>query len=294
MKAISIEREFENSKVIDIEEPSIKENQTLLNVKAVGICQSDIARVFNQSAYYYPIVLGHEFSGITTNEHKATVFPIIPCMDCEECKQENYAQCKNYSYYGSRQNGGMQEKIAINDWNLIYNDNLDYEELALIEPSAVAMNAYNKVPKNSENILINGCGFIALVTAQILLYNKKKVYIRNRNQEKIKFSLDNFNLIKYEGQKIDCVIDFVSTSESMNFIIDNINSHGTIISVGNPSNEVIFEKANYSKILRKELNIQGIWNSKRDDWKNIIKLIENKNVDVKKLITHRYNYKEYN
>jgi threonine dehydrogenase-like Zn-dependent dehydrogenase len=79
----------------------------------------------------------------------------------------------------------------------------------------------------------------------------------------------------------------------MNFIIDNINSHGTIISVGNPSNEVIFEKANYSKILRKELNIQGIWNSKRDDWKNIIKLIENKNVDVKKLITHRYNYKEF-
>jgi threonine dehydrogenase-like Zn-dependent dehydrogenase len=239
MKAINIEKEFENSKIINIDEPILQNEQSLLNVKAVGICQSDIARVFNQSAYYYPIILGHEFSGVLENGDKATIFPIIPCMECDECKKENYAQCKSYSYYGSRQSGGMQERIAINNWNIIKNNNLDFDELSVIEPSAVAMNACKKVPKDAETILINGCGFIALVTAQILLYNGKKVYIRNRNKEKLKYSLDNFNLIEYNNQSIDCAIDFVSRSESINFIIDNIKSHGTIITVGNPTGDIV-------------------------------------------------------
>lgn len=294
MNAISIEKSFIDSKIIDLPMPSLKDGQTLIKVKAVGICQSDIARVFNQSAYYYPIILGHEFSGVTTHyENKATVFPIIPCMNCDECKNENYAQCKNYSYYGSRQNGGMQEYIAINDWNLMYNHNLDCEELALIEPSAVAMNACNKVGEDSESILINGCGFIALVAAQILLSKKKKVYIRNRNEQKLKFSLDNFDLIEYAGQPVDCAIDFVSTSESMNYIIETIKPHGKIISVGNPFGEVVLEKKNYSNILRKEIEIRGIWNSKRNDWNDVMGLISDKQIDVKRLITHRYDYRDF-
>ena len=210
MKAIIFEKDFENSAVADIDEPVRLPHQDILNVKAVGICQSDVSRVFNQSAYYYPITLGHEFAGyVDGRDMKATVYPIIPCGTCNECKKENYAQCKNYSYYGSRQNGGMQERLAVNTWNLIPNKVLSYEELALIEPSAVAMNAFNHIPKDAETILLNGCGFISLVTAQILIANHKRVYIRNRNQAKLKFALDNFELEKYEDQHVDCVVDFV-------------------------------------------------------------------------------------
>lgn len=294
MKAIQIEREFENSTIVDVNEPVKLPHQDILNVKAVGICQSDIARVFNQSAYYYPIILGHEFSGSVkfNKEAKATVYPIIPCQQCDECKRQEYAQCKRYSYYGSRESGGMQERLAVNSWNLIFNNTLDYEELALIEPSAVAMNTYNKIPDEAESILINGCGFIALVLAQILIKNKKRVYIRNRNQEKLKFALDNFDVSVYNN-KVDCIVDFVSNSQSMNFVIDAVNSHGTIIAVGNPSREILIDKNNYSTILRRELSIKGVWNSKRDDWFSVIKMIENKDVDVKKLITHRYEYTDF-
>lgn len=293
MKAISIEKEFVNSKIIDIQEPALKEKQTLITVKAVGICQSDIARVFNQSAYYYPIILGHEFSGVDADGNRAAIFPIIPCMNCEECKKENYAQCKTYSYYGSRQSGGMQENIAVNDWNCIFNNNLNFEELAAIEPCAVAMNSCNNVPERCESVLINGCGFIALVAAQILLHNNKKVYIRNRNKEKLKFALNTFELEEYNNQKIDCVLDFVSTSSSTNFVIENIESHGTIVAIGNPCENVEISKTNYSKILRKELTIKGIWNSKRKDWTDVMSLIENGFVDVKTLITHRYKYTDF-
>lgn len=293
MKAINIEKDFNMSSVIDIQEPVVSENQTMLNVKAVGICQSDLARVYDQKAYYYPITLGHEFSGETENGDRATVFPIIPCFDCEECKKGNYAQCNSYSYYGSRQNGGMAEKIAINDWNLLINNNLDFDELAVIEPCAVAMRAVKSVPDNAESILINGCGFISLVAAQILLSKNKRVYIRNRNKEKLKYALNAFNLIEYEGEAVDCILDFVSNSASINYIIENANSHATIVAVGNPVDNIVIETANYSKLLRKELSIKGIWNSKREDWTDIMTLIENGYVNVKKLITDVYHFNDF-
>ena len=201
MKAIVIDRDFENSSVKEVDDPVVLTDQSMLNVKAVGICQSDISRVFDESAYYYPIILGHEFAGCVDNGIKATVFPIRPCHMCEECSKENYAQCAHYSYYGSRQDGGMQERLAVDNWNLITSSSLSYEELALIEPSAVAMNAVKIVPKDVESVLINGCGFIALVAAQILLHQHKTVYIRNRNREKIKFAINNFDVAEFNKKK---------------------------------------------------------------------------------------------
>ena len=294
MKTINIEKNFNESSVIEVDDPIVNDGQTLLNVKAVGICQSDLGRVYNGAAYYYPITLGHEFAGVTEDGKRATVFPIIPCFECEECKKHNYAQCKSYSYYGSRQNGGMTQKIAINDWNLIYNNCLDFDELAVIEPCAVAMRAVKNVPDSVNTVLINGCGFISLVAAQILSdYYGKKVYIRNRNKEKLKFALNEFNLIEYNEEQVDCAIDFVSNSSSINYIIEKASSHATIIMVGNPVSDVTIEKSNYSLILRKELCIKGIWNSKREDWTEVMNLIENKVIDVKKLITDKYNFNDF-
>ena len=293
MKAIVIDRDFENSSVKEVDDPVVLTDQSMLNVKTVGICQSDISRVFDESAYYYPIILGHEFAGCVDNGIKATVFPIRPCHVCDECSKENYAQCAHYSYYGSRQDGGMQERLAVDNWNLITSSSLSYEELALIEPSAVAMNTVKIVPEDVESVRINGCGFIALVAAQILLHQHKTVYIRNRNREKIKFAINNFNVYEFNKQKFDCCIDFVSNSASMNFLINNVNPHGSIVAVGNPSKEVIFDKLSYSNILRKELAIHGIWNSKREDWLSVIDLISKHYIDVSRLITHKYSYLEF-
>ena len=44
--------------------PICSNDEALFKVKACGICGSDVARVFNQAAYYYPIILGHEFAGV--------------------------------------------------------------------------------------------------------------------------------------------------------------------------------------------------------------------------------------
>ena len=44
--------------------PEVKPGTVKVRVKAAGICGSDIPRVLNNGAHYYPIVLGHEFAGV--------------------------------------------------------------------------------------------------------------------------------------------------------------------------------------------------------------------------------------
>ena len=43
--------------------PEPQAGEVLVRVRMVGICGSDVPRVLGDAAHYYPIVLGHEFSG---------------------------------------------------------------------------------------------------------------------------------------------------------------------------------------------------------------------------------------
>ena len=46
------------------EKPVQGEGEVLIRVKAVGVCGSDIPRIYRGGAYFYPLIPGHEFAGI--------------------------------------------------------------------------------------------------------------------------------------------------------------------------------------------------------------------------------------
>ena len=50
----------------------IKKDQVTIKILRSSICSSDINRVYNRGAYYYPIVLGHEYCGEIINISRST------------------------------------------------------------------------------------------------------------------------------------------------------------------------------------------------------------------------------
>ena len=71
--------------------------------------------------HFYPIVLGHEFSGdvVEVGEGVTKVkvgdrvsgAPLLPCKKCDDCQNGNFSLCKHYSFIGSRQQGSnVQER----------------------------------------------------------------------------------------------------------------------------------------------------------------------------------------
>lgn len=77
------------------------ENDVLVKVVSSGLCGSDIPRIFAKGAHYYPITLGHEFSGYVESYGSAVTdlqpgdavacVPLLPCFSCPQCQREYYS-----------------------------------------------------------------------------------------------------------------------------------------------------------------------------------------------------------
>ncbi len=50
--------------LMDVPEPMLKDGEVLVEVKAAGICGSDIPRIFANGTYHFPTIPGHEFAGV--------------------------------------------------------------------------------------------------------------------------------------------------------------------------------------------------------------------------------------
>jgi L-iditol 2-dehydrogenase len=158
--------------------PKPNEDEVLIRVRATGICGSDIPRVLSHGAHFFPIVLGHEFSGdvvetganVTTVKvgDRVTAAPLLPCHACEDCQRGDYSQCKHYSFIGSRVQGSFAQYVKAPARNVVkFGEAVSYEQGAMFEPSTVALHGLLRVPyRGGEDVAVLGGGTIGLFTAQ--------------------------------------------------------------------------------------------------------------------------------
>lgn len=305
----------------EIKLPELKDDEILIKVEACGICGSDIPRAFELGAHVYPLVLGHEFAGTvvkTANENDemligktAAVFPIIPCFECENCKAGHYAQCENYNYLGSRCDGAFAEYCIVpSKWHLIFsnNPNVSMEALCMVEPATVAQHAIRKSELQADQTaVIVGAGPIGMMAARwAKIFGAKRVALIDINQEKVEFSR-NLGFEVYNSKEVDVVktiqeftdnkgvnvvIEGTGTSSGLNQAIEMVKAFGTIVLMGNPHQNTMIELKNHSQILRKEIQLKGVWNSIYSDalvneWKYTVDMMDQEKLQVEDLITHK-------
>ena len=300
---------------------NILSNQCRLEILYSGICASDIPRAFASMAYKYPLIMGHEFvarvikTGSKVNRFEkgdlVSAFPMIPCTSkeekkiCEYCAEKKFNLCKNYDYYGSRSDGSFSEILDVNEWNIFkIKNNHNIKLYSLIEPTAVSFNIFESLKKivtNKSKILILGGGFIGQIIFRILKKYKKNlhIFVLDRNQFKLdlikaKSSTQillskNKNLFGKLDSNFDIVIETTGHYEYFLNALEFSKKEGTVIFSGNINKNLTLKKHQVSNILRKQLNIKGVWNStfksKIDNWKQSENFIA-KNQNMSKLITH--------
>lgn len=251
----------------DIENAVWESDEVLVELKSCGICGSDIPRVFTKGTYHFPTVIGHEFAGRVIEDSKneftnkrVAVFPLLPCFKCESCREENYAACSDYDYYGSRRDGGMAEYIAVKRWNLVeLPDNISYDEGAMCEPISVARHAVKRLDvKKGDNILISGAGPIGHICGQwARSFGAENIYYFDIDQRKIDFAKKTgFNEYR-EGVKIDKVIEGTGHSVALESCLKAVKAAGSVVLMGNPQGEITMSQNTYWYILRKEITLLG-------------------------------------
>ena len=306
----------------DVPMPKRGDGEVLLKIRAVGICGSDIPRVFDKGTYHFPTIIGHEFAGeIVEAEDEdlvgrgAAVFPLLPCGECEACQTGHYAQCIHYDYYGSRRDGAMAEYLAVKKENLcLMPEGVSYEEAAMSEPAAVALHAFRKSgARMGDTLLIYGIGTIGLILAQwARAAGVRNIILAARTDDKVEFAkklrfslavnAEKEDLEAYvrevtEGRGADVCIEGTGEPEPWEECLLCARNYGTVVSMGNPVGEMRLSQDGYWKILRKERRVVGTWNSSfsqsENDWKDALSAMREGQLALKPLITHRFSLAEY-
>lgn len=287
---------LENTKVksMEVKDPTIGESDVLVEVCATGICGSDVPRVWKNGAHNYPIILGHEFSGIVkeigkdvknfeVGDHVVGI-PLIPCFECEDCKNGNYSLCKNYSFVGSRRDGSMAELISLPENNLLKIDkNIPLESAAFFEPSTVALHGIQLVDYKPDGpVLILGGGNIGAFTIQWLkVLGAEKIVVVGRNKERLqnctKYGatdivstldedyLDQLNKLS-NNRGYSFVFEAAGSTDLMHLSFQMVANKGTICMIGTPTQEMSFTVKEWEQINRKEMRVTGSWMSYSKPW----------------------------
>ena len=293
MKAVDL-KAINQLELVEKEKPVPKAGEVLIHVMACGICGSDIPRVYVTGSYHFPTVLGHEFSGEIVEVaddvssdylgKKAAVFPLLPCNECDYCQSGYYAQCKNYNYFGSRTDGGFEEYLAVPLFNLVLlEDQVSYEEGAMVEPATVAQHVINKAELAGKVLLID-IDPTKVAFAQELGFE----YVCN-SQEK---DAEAFILETLGGKLADVAIEATGSSGAFDQCAQSIRTFGRVVLLGNPHSDMVLKQKTYDQFMRKEGTIVGMFNSvyehfPKNEWQVTAQAIANKQLNLKPLVTHK-------
>lgn len=272
-----------------IETPQPQAGEILVKVKYTGICGSDLPRVNGNACHFFPIVLGHEFSGTVTAVGEGVTqrkvgdrvagVPLVPCMECEDCKKGNYSLCRQYSFIGSRRNGSFAEYIALPTENtVLIGQTTDFEAGAFFEPATVALHGMRLaeyVPGKS--VAIVGAGTIGSLTIQwCRIFGARNIVVFNRGTQKRERSLalganayvdteeetylQNAHAVN-GGQNFDFVFETAGTAQTIKIAFSLGGNHSHVCMIGTPKSDVNFSIAEWEQLNRKEMYATGSWMS---------------------------------
>ena len=299
---------------IDFPEPSAGPGEVKVQVKACGICGTDLHIWHDEFRNYPPVVLGHEFSGIVTELGKGVkgisigkkiVSEVVfqTCGVCRACKTGNYNLCVTRRGLGWSANGAFASYTLVEAKNIhSMPENLSFEEAALSEPLAVSAYAVSELTgvAAGELVLVSGPGPIGLLTAQIAMAEGGRVIITGTTADTERLRLakelgvyatvdvekeDAISLARQLGDGLgaDVVFECSGAPAATRMGLDAIRKGGKYMQVGLFGQQI---EVNFDLVATKELKVFGVFSSNWRGWHRGLKLAEQGKVNLRPLISH--------
>lgn len=185
MKALVL-KEYNKFVYEDVPEPEFGPNEVLIQVKACGICGSDVHGMDGSTGRRIPpIIMGHEASGVIVRTgtgvqdfaegDRVTFDSTIYCGTCYFCRRGEINLCDNRRVLGVscdeyRQHGAFAEYVAVPQ-HILYRlpDTLSFERAAMVEALSIAVHAAEITPiALNDTAVVVGSGMIGLFVIQTL------------------------------------------------------------------------------------------------------------------------------
>lgn len=305
------------SEVDPIREVGPKE--VLIRVMRIGVCGSDIHVYHGKHPFTpFPVVQGHEYSGevvaigeaVTTVKvgDKVTGRPQQVCGTCGPCRAGQYNVCSNLKVEGFQAPGVAQDYFLLPEERVYaVPAHVSFDEIALIEPAAVAAHAISKITDiQSKNIVVTGAGPIGNLIAQFAkIKGARRVVITDFNAFRLDLATqvgiaDTIHLAEesfeegikriLNGEAFQVGIEAVGVEPALHNLVNHVEKGGTILIVG------VYEaqpRLNMGFVGEHELTVQGSMMYKHEDYLEALHQLAAGNLHLNTLITHRFAFAEY-
>ncbi|MCK4966819.1 galactitol-1-phosphate 5-dehydrogenase [bacterium] len=314
MKALVL-REYNQFEYTDVPVPKFGPDEVLVEIKACGICGSDVHGMDGSTGRRIPpIIMGHEASGIIAETganvteyskgDRVTFDSTIYCGDCYYCRQGFINLCDNRKILGVsceefRRDGTLAEYAAVPQ-HILYRlpDGLSFERAAAVEPLSIALHAVKHVRiSESDTAVVIGAGVIGLFVVQSLKAAGCKNIVAvdiNESRLKLAHSLGADNTIVSNrqntpveihdlasGRGADYVFDAAGNPETFITGLDSLKKGGSFILIGNVSPSVQFP---LQQVVSREITIYGSCAS-NGEYPECLDMIQRGIINVEKLIS---------
>ena len=314
MKALLLE-EYKKLTVTEMPEPEVGARDVLVQIRACGICGSDIHGFDGSSGRRIPpLIMGHEASGVVAvvgaevssvkEGDRVTFDSMVSCGACDFCARGQMNLCDDRRVLGVscedyRQHGCFAEYAVVPE-HIIYPmpDNLPFEHAAMIEPVSVAVHAVNRTAiAKGDTAVVVGAGMIGLLVVQALkAAGCGKIIAVDLADEKLTLAqtlgaefginpntTDAVTAIREAtgGRGADIAMEVVGATPTVQTAIEATRKGGHITLIGNLAPQVDFP---LQSVVTRELTVYGSCAS-NGEYPECIDLLASGTIQVAPLIT---------
>ncbi len=287
----------------DIPVPLIAESEVLIEVKASGICGTDIHIFRGEYLGGYPVIPGHEFAGVVAAVGskvkrikaggRVAVEPNIACDNCPACLSNRQNFCDNWKGIGVTLPGGMAQYVAVPEKAVVDIGELPFEAGAFVEPLSCVLHGVQKTGFGlADRVLIIGCGPIGiLLLKSILLEGASEITTVDKNSGRLELSRKSgaarafSGLDELKGQEFDAVVDATGVPALMERTLAFARHGGRILLFGVPPSEAKISLDAFT-IFRKGLTIHSSYTSVRNSIQ-AVRLLASGRIEVSSLVSHQ-------
>jgi alcohol dehydrogenase len=297
--------------IADTPIPPLMPGDVRIEVRAVGICGTDLAIWKGDFEVPLPIILGHEIAGAVHESSDPDIAPgtivtteiDVSCGRCWYCRSGNRQHCADKEVLGITRDGGLSEYISV-PADLVHTlpAGVDVVSGTFAEPLASAIKTVSDSPADEgEPILIIGSGKIALLLAQVYDANGADVFIVGRNRWQLglarQLGLTNtldINTVDWKrtilaatnnvGPRV--VVEATGNTDGISMAFDVVRNGGII---NLKSIHGLSFQLDPTVIVNKELTIHGI---SRGPYDQALRMLQRGRIEVKRLVSKEFRLEE--
>jgi threonine dehydrogenase-like Zn-dependent dehydrogenase len=277
----------------DRPEPKLIEGHVLLKVDKVGLCGSDLNSYRGKNPMVsFPRIPGHEIAATVIagagfdSGTQVTLSPYTSCGKCAACRRGRPNACQSNQTLGVQRDGGLSEYLVVPPEKL-YTANLSLKELCLVEPLTVGFHAVARGRVTSaDTVAIIGCGGVGLGAVAASGFRgartigidvddaKLEIARKAGATELINTSRDDLHTKLAEltnGLGPDVIIEAIGLPSTFRGAVEEVSFTGRVVYIGYAKEQVAYETRLF---VQKELDILGSRNALPEDFREVIRMLE--------------------